>query len=164
MRPRRGQILEPGIGQRSSRVSELMSESLFAASACCWAMGMDTPQAAVVLQWLLGNTEGPVELGFICQDSAFSKGHWPLNLCWRICCEEAFGPQLSARRVTKPSPAPSLPAWEPSPDGRWCPSPPPQQQPALATHRLLYPLPHPHCGLHAAPHPVHQVQRGEPGE
>lgn len=46
-------------------------------------MGMDTPQAAVVLLWVLGNTEGPVELGFISQDGALSKGHWPLNLCWR---------------------------------------------------------------------------------
>lgn len=60
-----------------------MSESLFAASARCWGMGMDTPQAAVVLLWVLGNTEGPVELGFISQDGALSKGHWPLNLCWR---------------------------------------------------------------------------------
>lgn len=46
-------------------------------------MGMDTPQAAVVLQRVLGNTEGPVELVFISQDSALSKGHWPLNLSWR---------------------------------------------------------------------------------
>ena len=34
------------------------------------AVGMGTPQAEVVLQWVLGDTEDPVGLGFIRQNSA----------------------------------------------------------------------------------------------
>lgn len=63
------QILEPGVSQRSSKAGRLMSESPLAASLLL-PMGRDTPQAAAVLRWVLGNREGLVRLGFSCQDRA----------------------------------------------------------------------------------------------